>query len=90
MDKKFVIKKTVVIEKSIKTEELVSHNEYLAFKIKELRKAKKISQEKFAEKLGLSRTSVTNIETGRQAVTMNKLFKICETLGVESKELLPF
>lgn len=39
--------------------------------------------------LGLSRTSVTNIERGRQPVQLHTLYRIAATLGVEPTLLLP-
>jgi transcriptional regulator with XRE-family HTH domain len=39
--------------------------------------------------LGLSRTSITNIERGRQPIQLHTLYKIAEVLGVEPTALLP-
>jgi len=39
--------------------------------------------------IGLSRTSVTNIEQGRQPIQLHTLYKVAETLGVEPTTLLP-
>jgi transcriptional regulator with XRE-family HTH domain len=42
-----------------------------------------------ADELGLSRTSVTNIEKGRQPVQIHSLYMIARLLTVELKDLLP-
>jgi transcriptional regulator with XRE-family HTH domain len=55
----------------------------------ETRRKKGISQELLADELGLSRTSITNIEKGRQPVQLHSLYCIARLLGVELKDLLP-
>lgn len=47
------------------------------------------SQEDLALALGLSRTSITNIERGRQPIQLHTLYKIADVLGVEPTVLLP-
>jgi len=61
----------------------------LGARIKELRKKKKLSQEKFAEMVSLDRRSISNIECGN-TFPASSLLKISETLGVEIKELFDF
>lgn len=48
-----------------------------------------MSQEVLARELGLSRTSITNIEKGRQPVQLHTLYHISNLLAVELKDLLP-
>ena len=55
----------------------------------EVRRKKKISQEMLAVELGLSRTSITNIEKGRQPVQLHSLYTIARLFQVELKDLLP-
>jgi transcriptional regulator with XRE-family HTH domain len=55
----------------------------------EVRHKRGISQEFLADELGLSRTSVTNIEKGRQPIQLHSLYRIARLLEVELKELLP-
>jgi transcriptional regulator with XRE-family HTH domain len=55
----------------------------------EARRKKGISQELLADELGLSRTSITNIEKGRQPIQLHTLYCIARLLGVELKDLLP-
>jgi transcriptional regulator with XRE-family HTH domain len=55
----------------------------------EARSKKKLSQEVLASELGLSRTSITNIEKGRQPVQLHTLYLISELLSVDIKDLLP-
>lgn len=57
--------------------------------LSEIRRKKRISQEMLADELGLSRTSITNIEKGRQPVQLYALYVIARLLGADVKELLP-
>jgi transcriptional regulator with XRE-family HTH domain len=57
--------------------------------VAESRRKKGISQEMLADELGLSRTSITNIEKGRQPIQLHSLYWIARLLAVELKELLP-
>ena len=55
----------------------------------QVRRKQGISQEMLADELGLSRTSITNIEKGRQPIQLHSLYLIARLLSVELKELLP-
>jgi transcriptional regulator with XRE-family HTH domain len=57
--------------------------------LSEIRRKKRISQGMLADELGLSRTSITNIEKGRQPVQLYSLYVIARLLGTDVKELLP-
>lgn len=50
-------------------------------KIKIARKSVKINQMQMSNLLGLSRASISNIETGKQAVSVLTLFKISKITG---------
>lgn len=50
-------------------------------KVRDFRKATGISQEALAEYVGVSRESISNVETGRQFCTMETLCRIAEKLG---------
>lgn len=47
----------------------------MGYKIREIREAKGMSQEALAEKAGISRTIVWNLETNPNAVTTTKTLK---------------
>ena len=59
-------------------------------RVKDLRKLCGYSQEKFAEKIEVSPTTVTAIETGRNFVTYATLKNICTVLNVKPRELFDF
>jgi transcriptional regulator with XRE-family HTH domain len=48
-----------------------------------------MSQAALAKAVGLSRTSITNIEQGRQPVNIHTLYAMADILGVEVGDLLP-
>ncbi|SDG57951.1 helix-turn-helix domain-containing protein [Pelagibacterium luteolum] len=48
-----------------------------------------ISQDELARRVGLSRPSVANIESGRQQVTVHQLMIFSNALGIPAYRLLP-
>ena len=61
----------------------------LGERIKSARKNKKLSQETLSKRVGLSRSSITNIERGRQHIPFHTLFIIADALGVQPTSLIP-
>ena len=59
----------------------------LGARIRELR-GPKLSQEQLAKAANLSRTSIVNIEAGRQKLLVFNLFQISKALNVRPTELL--
>lgn len=53
------------------------------------RTAKRMTQEQLAKAVGLTRTSIVNIESQRQAITLETLYQLGKALGVNPKRLLP-
>jgi transcriptional regulator with XRE-family HTH domain len=53
------------------------------------RRKRRVSQEALAEELDLTRTSITNIEKGRQPIQLHSLYLVAQSLSVEVKDLLP-
>lgn len=51
--------------------------------IRRLRKTRRLSQEQLGKRVGLSRTSVTNIERGRQHVNLEMARLFMAALGVK-------
>ena len=56
--------------------------------VKRLRRERGITQQALSEVLGMTRTSITNIETGRQNVPTTGLLAIARALDCEPAELL--
>lgn len=63
--------------------------EALGERIRRARAAREMRQVDLAQRVGLSRTSITNVELGRQGLAIHQLFEFADALGVEPCELLP-
>ncbi|MBF1331903.1 MAG: helix-turn-helix transcriptional regulator [Mogibacterium diversum] len=58
------------------------------YKIKEFRKELNMSQEELANKAGISRATLSKLESGRIVeVSTNTLFKIADALGKKANEI---
>lgn len=58
-------------------------------RLREVREAAHLSQDAVAKRVGLSRTSVTNIEIGRQHVALHMLYRFASAVGAQPSDLLP-
>lgn len=58
-------------------------------KIREVRAKRRITQEGLAGTIGLSRTSISNIEKGRQKILLHTLFDIAKALSTDPAEFIP-
>ena len=56
-------------------------------RIKELRKAKGLSQEKFALSIDMDRTYYASVESGKRNISLNNIDKIASGFGVSLEEL---
>lgn len=63
--------------------------EVLGARIKARREGINLRQAELAESIGLSRTSVTNIERGRQRLFLDQFAEICHVLKVAPSEIIP-
>ncbi len=59
----------------------------LGNRLYELRKAKKISQEEAAEKLNVTRQTISKWETNQSQPDFDKIIPICELYGITTEEL---
>ena len=59
--------------------------------IHDLRRAKKprLTQAGLAELLGVTRTSITNIEKGTQRIPLHLLYTLCTKLSVQISDVIP-
>jgi transcriptional regulator with XRE-family HTH domain len=55
---------------------------FIGQQVKSHRQALKITQDQLAERIGVTRTSVTNIEAGSQKLPLHLLYRICEVLNL--------
>ncbi len=68
----------------------MDRKQLLGRRIKELRKAKKLSQEDLAERAGISTPYVSQIERGKENPTLDLLFKLTDALKVSLSEMCDF
>lgn len=54
------------------------------------RKKKRLTQMKLAELVGVDRSHISAIEVGNVGVSFDVIFKLCEVLEVEPKQLFDF
>lgn len=58
-------------------------------RLRELRERRSVTQEELARRVELSRTSITNIERGRQRVMLHQVVELAEALEAKPEELMP-
>ena len=58
-------------------------------KLKTRRIQLKITQQDLADIIGLKRTSIANLESGRQCIPLGKLYELCHALDMQILDVLP-
>lgn len=61
----------------------------VGMQLRERREKLKLSQNTIADDVGVQRTSITNIESGRQKPPLHLLYSICLALKIELADVLP-
>jgi len=59
-------------------------------RIRELRKARKLSQEELAEAVGTTRQTITSIEVGKYTASLPLAYKIARFFGLTFEEVFDF
>jgi transcriptional regulator with XRE-family HTH domain len=62
---------------------------YVGEKVRSARVAAGVSQDVLAQRVGLTRSSIANLEAGRQRIALHLFVAICQTLGKDICEFLP-
>lgn len=62
---------------------------YIGDQLRSHREQKGVTQQELADLVNLERTSITNIERGRQKLPIHVLFGICKALGVGPNDVMP-
>ena len=63
--------------------------ELVGQKVERQRREAKLSQTQLAQRCGLARGSIANIESGNQRPTLHTLWSLADALGVDMRLLLP-
>lgn len=61
----------------------------LGRKIRDKRKDSGLTQSELADRISISRTSLTNVELGRQRLLVDQLYKMADVLETSPRDLLP-
>lgn len=64
------------------------YKEIFQIKLKEARKKREFTQEEVAKELGISRTNITNYETGRTEPDIETLCRLIELYNISADWLL--
>ncbi len=64
----------------------VMYHKFFSKKIREIRKANKLSQEKFAEKLDCSREFISRLENNKEKLSLRLLLKLAHVFNINLKE----
>ena len=64
--------------------------DFMKSKIRELRKARKLSQEELAEAVGTTRQTITSIEVGKYTASLPLAYKIARFFGLTIEEVFDF
>lgn len=59
-------------------------------RIRELRKARKLSQEELADAVGTTRQTITSIEVGKYTASLPLAYKIARYFGLTIEEVFDF
>jgi transcriptional regulator with XRE-family HTH domain len=63
--------------------------QHVGVHLQKMRRSKNIKQEVFADFLGLSRTTASNIERGKQRISIDQLYQAAALFRVSPGDLLP-
>ena len=61
--------------------------EKFGYRVKELRQARNLSQEKFALQIGMDRTYLASIESGKRNVALENISKIASGFEISLEDL---
>ena len=85
-----LFKSNIITFKIDKKGFMMNIKQLIGLRIKELRKAKHLSQEKLAEMLDISQNALSYIETGENFFSSDTLEKLINALEIEPQELMTF
>lgn len=65
-----------------------NYNKKIGAYLAKERRAKKISQQQLADRLGVSKTAVHYWETGKRTIFADQMLEYCEQVGIDPQDLI--
>lgn len=65
-----------------------NYNKKIGAYLAKERKAKKITQQQLAEKLGVTKTAVSYWETGKRTIYADHMLVYCDAIGIDPQDLI--
>lgn len=72
------------VKQNMEIQDEVFDAEQMGRQLKKLRNASKLSQERFAERLGMSRDTIYNYEKGKTAIPHDLIKRLCQEFNVSA------
>lgn len=69
--------------------EVAAFYQQVGARVRERRTAARLTQLRLSQHLGMTRTSVANLEAGRQRIPLHVLAVVADAVGCDTAELLP-
>lgn len=67
-----------------------NYNKKIGAYLAKQRRAKKVSQQQLADRLGVTKTAVSYWETGKRTIYADQMLQYCDQLGIDPAELVRY
>lgn len=67
-----------------------NYNKKIGAYLAKQRRAKKVSQQQLADRLGVTKTAVSYWETGKRTIYADQMLQYCDQLGIDPTELVRY
>lgn len=67
-----------------------NYNKKIGAYLAKQRRAKKVSQQRLADRLGVTKTAVSYWETGKRTIYADQMLQYCDQLGIDPTELVRY
>lgn len=67
---------------------MTDYNKRIGAYLAKERKAKKVSQQQLADRLGVTKAAVSNWELGKRTIYADQMLEYCDQLGIDPAELV--
>ena len=67
---------------------MTNYNKKIGAYLAKERRAKKVSQQQLADRLGVTKTAISYWETGKRTIYADQMLEYCEQLGIDPADLV--